>query len=70
LSIFKVKNEMITRLKKSNDKVLAGVCAGLAEYYGWDKSKVRLIFTLLTFLSIGFPGVLVYLTLWFVMPNN
>ena len=57
-------------LKKSNDKVLAGVCAGLAEYYGWEKSKVRLIYALLTFLSVGFPGVLVYIILWFVMPDH
>ncbi len=56
-------------LKKSNDKVLAGVCAGLAEYYGWEKSKVRLMYALLTLLSVGFPGLLVYLILWFVMPE-
>lgn len=60
----------MSRLTKSNDKVIAGVCAGLAEHYGWDKSKVRLIYALLTLLSIGFPGVLVYIILWFVMPDH
>ncbi|GAB3330370.1 hypothetical protein GCM10027429_07560 [Marivirga atlantica] len=60
---------MINRLKRSDDKVVAGVCAGLAEYYGWDKSKVRLIYALLSIFSAGFPGLLVYIILWFVMPN-
>ena len=61
---------MNNRLKRSNDQVIAGVCAGLAEYYGWEKSKVRLIYTLLTFLSVGFPGILIYVILWFVMPKH
>jgi phage shock protein PspC (stress-responsive transcriptional regulator) len=60
---------MINRLKRSDDKVVAGVCAGLAEYYGWDKSKVRLIYAFLSIFSAGFPGLLVYIILWFVMPN-
>jgi len=59
----------MNNLKRSNDKVIAGVCAGLAAYYGWDKSKVRLIYLLLSVLSVGFPGILVYVVLWFVMPE-
>jgi len=60
---------MMNRLKRSDDKVVTGVCAGLAEYYGWDKAKVRLIYALLSIFSAGFPGILVYIVLWFVMPN-
>ena len=57
------------QLRRSNDKVIAGVCAGFAEYYGWKPNRVRLIFTLVSILSAAFPGTLVYIVLWFLMPN-
>lgn len=52
--------------RSSNDKVLAGVCGGLARYFGIDTSIVRLLFVL----SVIFAGVspLVYIVLWIVMP--
>lgn len=47
-------------------RVIAGVCAGIADYFGWKPSTVRLVFVL----SIVLPGpqVLVYLLLWVLMP--
>ena len=61
---------MKQRLERSNDKVLAGVCGGIAEYYGWDAAKVRLLYVLVSILSAAFPGVLVYIILWAVMPSK
>lgn len=54
--------------RSSTDRIVAGVCGGLAEYLGIDSVYVRLAFVLLLFASgIGLP---IYLMLWFVMPNG
>jgi phage shock protein C len=55
-------------LKKSNNKMIAGVCAGIAEWLGWDPTIVRVGYVLLSVLSAAFPGILVYIILWIVMP--
>ena len=57
------------RLKRSSDKMIAGVCAGIAEYYGWDTATVRLLYVLLSIFSAAFPGTIVYIILWIVMPR-
>jgi len=46
---------------------LAGVCAGIAEYYGWDPTLVRVAWIVLTLL--GGSGILLYLIMWLVMPE-
>lgn len=56
------------RLTRSNNRVFGGVCAGIAEYFGWDTGIVRLVYLLVTLLSAAFPGVIVYIILWIVMP--
>ena len=60
---------MRQKLKRSNNRLLAGVCGGIAEYLGWDPSLTRLAYLLLTILSAGFPGGLIYLILWIIMPE-
>lgn len=55
-------------LKKSRNKMIAGVCSGLAEWLGWDPTVVRLGYVLVSILSAAFPGLLVYIVLWVVMP--
>jgi len=55
-------------LRKSKDRLLAGVCGGIAEWLGWDPTMVRMLYVLLSLLSAAFPGILVYLVLWLVMP--
>lgn len=55
-------------LERTEDKVFGGVCGGIAKYFGWEAAKVRLLYVLLSILSVGFPGVLVYILLWIVMP--
>jgi phage shock protein C len=59
---------MIMRLKRSSNKVIAGVCGGLAEYFNWDPTIVRVGYVLLSILSAAFPGILIYIILWVVMP--
>ena len=60
--------EMTNRLFRSNDRMLGGVCAGIAEYLGWDPTLVRIAYIVLSIVSAAFPGILVYLILWIVMP--
>lgn len=59
------------KLKKRKDQaVIGGVCAGIADYYGWDPTNVRLFYVLLSVLSAAFPGLLVYILLWLFMPER
>lgn len=60
---------MNKKLKKSSNKMLAGVCAGIAEYLGWDVTLVRVLYLLLALFSAGFPGLLIYIILAIVMPD-
>jgi phage shock protein C len=55
-------------LHRSRDQIIAGVCGGIAEYLGWPAGRVRLLYVLVSVLSAAFPGILVYLILWFLMP--
>ena len=55
--------------RRSSNRMIAGVCGGIAEYFGWPADRVRIAYVLLSILSIAFPGVLVYLLLWLVMPG-
>jgi phage shock protein C len=48
--------------------MIAGVCGGIAEWLGWDPTVVRVLYIVVSILSVAFPGILVYLLLWFVMP--
>ena len=59
-----------TRLERSNDRIIAGVCGGIADYLGWDPAIVRLLYVLISIFSSGFPGVLVYIILWIAMPKT
>ncbi|MCI6524127.1 MAG: PspC domain-containing protein [Parabacteroides sp.] len=55
------------KLSRSNNKMIGGVCAGIAEYLGLDPTIVRIVWVLLL-LFAGF-GILLYLILWIVMPK-
>lgn len=60
---------MKKKLHRSNDRMIAGVCAGLAEHLGIDITLARVGYVLLSILSAGFPGTLLYIILWLVMPK-
>jgi phage shock protein C len=56
-------------LKRSRDqRIIAGVCGGIAEWLGWSATATRLLFVLVSILSVAFPGILIYLLLWIVIP--
>jgi phage shock protein C len=48
--------------------LIAGVCGGLAKWFGWDPTIVRVVYVMLTLLSAAFPGVILYILLWILMP--
>lgn len=58
------------KLRRSKDRMVAGVCGGIAEYYGWKPDRVRIAYVILSILSAAFPGIIVYLLLWLVMPEE
>lgn len=51
-------------------RMIAGVCGGLADWLGWDPTLVRVLYVVVSVLSAAFPGLLVYLVLWVVMPEG
>ncbi len=55
-----------TLTRSSTDRVIAGVCGGLGDYFGVNPIVFRVLFVLLA-LPGGAPGLLPYLILWFVM---
>jgi phage shock protein PspC (stress-responsive transcriptional regulator) len=60
-----MKNKKLYRSKK--DRAIAGVCAGMAEYFGIDPIIMRLLF--LVFLFAGF-GLLIYIISWIFIPSK
>ena len=59
-----------SKLTRSNNRVIAGICAGLAEWLGWDIALVRLLYLIVSIFSAGFPGLLAYIILWIVVPEE
>jgi phage shock protein PspC (stress-responsive transcriptional regulator) len=51
-----------------HDRWIGGVCGGIARWLGWNSDGVRIAFVLASVLSAAFPGTLVYIILWIVMP--
>lgn len=58
------------KLFRSENRMIGGVCAGIAEYFGWDVSLFRIIFLVFSIVSAAFPGTLVYLIMWVIMPKR
>lgn len=56
------------KLTRSNNGMIAGVCAGFGEYMDMDPTVVRVIYVLLVFFA-G-VGILLYLILWLVIPKK
>lgn len=58
------------RLTRSKDKMVAGVCAGIADYLKIDPTIIRILYVVLSIASIGFPGLIAYLILWAIIPEE
>lgn len=60
-----------TRLERSrNDRMIAGVLGGVARRFGWSSTLLRVLFVLVSILSAAFPGILVYLVAWLLIPDE
>lgn len=55
--------------RSRRNKVVAGVCGGIAHWLGWDPTIVRVLYVVVSVASAAFPGILVYLLLWVLMPK-
>lgn len=56
-------------IRSRKERMIAGVCGGLAEYFSMDPTLVRIIYVLVSIFSIAFPGILVYIILWLIIPE-
>jgi phage shock protein C len=57
------------RRSKTN-AMIGGVCAGIAEHFGWSVTGTRVAYVVLSIISAAFPGILVYLILWLLLPKG
>lgn len=59
------------RLSRSrSDRMLAGVMGGIARRFGWSSTLTRVLFVILSVVSAAFPGIIVYLILWLLIPEE
>ena len=58
----------VTRDKRN--AMIGGVCAGLARHFGWSVTGTRVVYVLASVLSAAFPGMIVYLILWLILPKS
>lgn len=56
--------------RSRRNRMIAGVCGGIAEWLGWDPTLVRILYVLVSIVSIAFPGILIYILLWIIMPRE
>ena len=54
--------------RSRSNRMIAGVCGGFAKWLGWSPTSFRILFVVVSILSVAFPGILAYLILWLVMP--
>lgn len=65
-----MENTTKKKLMRSKNGMIAGVCGGIADYFNMDATVVRILYVLLSVLSAAFPGTIVYLILWLVIPKE
>ena len=56
--------------RSRKNRILGGVCGGLAVWLGWDVTLVRVLYVVVSVLSVAFPGILAYIILWIFMPQG
>ncbi|HJJ48882.1 MAG TPA: PspC domain-containing protein [Methanocorpusculum sp.] len=57
-------------MRSSTDRLLGGVCGGIAEYFSIPAWLVRILWVIVTIFTLGFIGVLIYILMWFFVPKN
>ena len=63
-------NKLVKLHRSQNHRMIAGVMGGIAERFGWNANLLRIIFVIISLMSAAFPGILVYLVLWLIMPKR
>ena len=63
-------NAMRSLSRSRDDRILVGVMGGIARRFGWNSTLVRILFVVFSILSAAFPGILVYLILWLLIPDE
>ncbi len=56
-------------LRSREHRIIAGVCGGIADSLGWSPTMVRLVYIIVSIASAAFPGIIVYIFLWILMPK-
>jgi phage shock protein C len=56
--------------RSTKNSMIAGVLGGLAEYFDLDPTMLRVVYVVVSILSVAFPGILVYLALWMIIPED
>jgi phage shock protein PspC (stress-responsive transcriptional regulator) len=59
-----------TLSRSRNDRMFAGVVGGIAARFGWNSTVLRIVYVVVSIASAAFPGILVYLILWLLMPEE
>lgn len=57
------------KLYRSPNRIIAGVCGGIADYFDVDPTLIRVIYMILSIFSAAFPGFLLYIILMIMIPN-
>ena len=63
-----MKNKKLYR--STNNKMISGVCAGIADFFGIDPTIVRVIYALISLFTTGFPGIIIYIILAIIIPED
>lgn len=63
-------NQSNTFTRSLDDRMIAGVIGGIARRMGWSPTLLRVLFVIVSIASAAFPGILVYLILWLLMPSQ
>lgn len=56
--------------RSSKQQIIAGVMGGIAERFGWNANVLRVLFVLVSVMSAAFPGILIYIILWILIPKQ
>ncbi len=59
-----------TLVRDTRHAVIGGVCAGIARHFGWSRNGTRVVYVVVSVASAAFPGILVYLLLWLLLPAD
>lgn len=56
--------------RSTQSRMVAGVMGGIAARFGWNANLLRIIFVIVSVMSAAFPGILIYLILWLIIPQQ